>query len=1009
MANFFTSKKGVKIIAVSLALTVVAVTSISVMVPSYLDYQKYYSEVMSEREHQKYLDSLPLEFLGIEAKLNDGVEYFTDGKANPENDDFSVIAKFTEKGKDFEKVLRSDDFAISCPDDFAAKGGKIEVSYTYTPEAKEDEQVEPITKTAEVEVSLTKVAIKELKVTELPYRIYYSSDMEFDPSGMKLQGIFNNGHVVDLTANDISVETKGKLTSGLKEAKVSYEVEGIKVETNVPVTVINKDEYSDGEILSIANEGEVFANEGENVTNLNLNIRATYLNGNRLILNKDQYIIKSNVETASFLYNCVLSVYLKTNETINCKLVAGVKYFIEAEETTFTGFNKKEIKVNEQNIKVLEDAKNGNTMSFKINSKGLSKGKLYMNLSNLTKEDILLDNIIDLKINDKYYPVTSYVKANEDYNFENNLLILPVLKNGENDISLTFKNMDNKKISIDNFTYITKYDGEIYTDLDQYLDIELKNNRSPNLTVSKFADWHNNNGAYGHGLCSDGEFIYSTRTGYSESTRAITVNKYDIKTGKLVASSPKTEAGSLESCAGVTYYEGKIIVYFADGRMYSIDKSLSGTWTLFEDFKFEKLEKSVFKDVYFNTSKRKFAVFADSNVYVYNNDKKLATTISLNKEAGSLKRISGSNNYIFALFTNNGSYQPIVQVYDWNGKFVGRMVVNNNSEVMGSVVTNLQNTNCQGIVEVNDQLYFNVLKFSTANGGDQTLMIKADYPKFNEKLNVVLNAGEYVDYSITTGQAVSLTGKPVNGNYGLLDGTSGGYSMGGASDGKYLYLAVNTNGNYGTTLFKVDPVSYEVIAKSLQFSVGDVDGDNSRLFIKDGVLYCIGHNNKIFSIELSKFEEKCKVTESTLTFSELGTLQSAYYNENIKKFALMIDGKVVITDENKNVLVDNISLALNQGGFSVSSLTADDKYIYVSYVRNNANNVPFKVFTWDGKLVSTTSINGVTLGTNGTADRNFNLQTVFTHNDKIYASVCSWDNGSKYYLFSVDFDTTNLE
>lgn len=68
-----------------------------------------------------------------------------------------------------------------------------------------------------------------------------------------------------------------------------------------------------------------------------------------------------------------------------------------------------------------------------------------------------------------------------------------------------------------------------------------------------------------------------------------------------------------------------------------------------------------------------------------------------------------------------------------------------------------------------------------------------------------------------------------------------------------------------------------------------------------------------------------------------------------------------------------------------------------------------KVFTWDGKLVSTTTINGVTLGKNGTADRNFNLQTVFTHNNKIYASVCSWDSGSKYYLFSVDFDTTNLE
>ena len=1007
MANFFTSKKGVKIIAVSLALTVVAVTSISVMVPSYLEYQKYYNEVMSEREHQKYLDSLPLEFLGIEAKLNDGVEYFTDGQANPENEDFSVIAKFTEKGKDFEKVLRSDDFNISYGEDFATNGGKIEVSYTYTPEAKEDEEVESITKTAEVDVKLTKVALKELKVTELPYRIYYSSDMEFDPSGMKLQGIFNNGHVVDLDDNDINVETKGKLTSSLKDVKVSYEVEGIKVETNVPVTVINKEDYTDGEILSIANEGEVFANEGENISNLDLNIRATYLNGNRLILNKDQYIIKSNVETASFLYNCVLSVYLKTNETINCKLVAGVKYSIEAEETTYTGFNKKDIKVNEQNISVLVDAKNGNTISFKINSSGLSKGKLYMNLSNLTNEDILLNNIVDLKVNDKYYPVTSYVKASEDYNFENNLILLPVLKNGENDISLTFKNMDNKKISLDNFTFITKYEGEVYTDLDQYLDIEMRNNRAPNLTVSKFYDWHNDNGAYGHGMCSDGEFIYSTHTSWSADKRATIVNKYDIKTGKLVAASPKTAVGLLETCAGVTYYEGKIIIYFADGTVYSIDKSLSGTWTKFEDFKFEKLEDAVLRDVYYNTSKRKYTVLSSNSVYIYNNEKKLEKSISLNKETGTLQRISGSNNYIFALYSGNGKYQPIIQIYDWNGNYLGRMVINNNNEIMGSVVTDLTKTNCQGLVEVNDQLYFNVLKFGTGNSGDQTLMIKADYPKFNEKLNVELNVGEYVDYSATTGKTVSLTGNPVNGNYGLITDSPNGYSMGGVSDGKYLYLADNTSGNRGTTLLKVDPNTYSIVAKSTQFTVGDIAGDNSRLFIKDGILYCIGHKNKIFSIELSKFEDKCKVAESELSFSELGTLKSAYYNENIKKFALMADGKLIITDENKNVLVDNISLS--QSGFAASSLTADNKYIYVSYVTNNASNIPFKVYTWDGKLVLSTTINGFTLGMNGEKNKNFNVQAIFTHNDKMYASVCSWDSGSKYYLFSVDFDATNLD
>ncbi len=1012
MKNFFKTKKGVKTSVGIVAALVAVVSTISIMVPSYVAYKKYYDAAIAERDHQKYLNSLPLEFLGISAELSDGKEYYTDGKAHPENEDFTVTAHFTEKGKDFDKILRTDDFVVTTPEDFASKGGKIVVSYTYTPEkTKEDDpEPEPITKTDEIEISLTKVIVKSLEITQLPYRVYYSDDMEFDPTGIKVKAIFNNGHTVELNDKDIAVNTKGKLSSSLEAAQISYTCEEVTVTTDVPIKVDTKTNYVDGDILSISTEDEVFVNDGDILSDITLNIRANYENGNKLLLPHDKYVVEGNMDKASFASNCVLNISLKNNKDVSCKVVATVKRVIEMENTTLVGGTKKTITDNNKDIQIVEGFENGNSISFTINSTNNVKGDLSMRMSNLSNTGITLDNIMTLKINGRYNPIISSIASSETYSFEKLILTNALLKTGENKIEITFKNMKDINVAIDSASFQTKYDGVLYANLDQYLEKSLSSGNTIDLKVSAVGNWDGTGGAYGHGLCSDGTYLYAPHTGYSESTRKIVVNKYDPSTGKVLKSSPATEQGALESTAGITYYDGKIIVYFANGKCMAIDSSLDGNWNEY-DYGFKGLEKSIFKDVYFNSSKKQFAILSGESIYIYKNDRTAKTSFALmNETGGSIKRITGTPDYIYAVFSKDGAYKPIVHMYDWEGNFKGKIIIPNSNEVMGNVVTKLSNTNVQGLVVFNDSLYFNVLKFSTANGGDSTLIIKADYPKLSEKLEFNFTIGEYIDYC----NDKSLTPTLDSESLGALNDVAGGYAMGGCSDGKYIYAAVNVGGNNVTRVHKYDLNNGKLVAASKNFNVATMDGDNSRLFIKDGIIYCIGKDSegkygKLFELALDKFDENATFKESTLSFESLGALKSAQYNQNFKKFALMVDNKLVITDEKQNVLCEGKTLSYP--GFGASSLTADDKYIYVSYVTNNRSDLPMDVFDWEGNKIKTVLVPNFGLENNSSGGSvNFNVQCIFIHNGKLYASVCSWDSGAnKYNLFKINFDKSVLE
>ena len=86
----------------------------------------------------------------------------------------------------------------------------------------------------------------------------------------------------------------------------------------------------------------------------------------------------------------------------------------------------------------------------------------------------------------------------------------------------------------------------------------------------------------------------------------------------------------------------------------------------------------------------------------------------------------------------------------------------------------------------------------------------------------------------------------------------------------------------------------------------------------------------------------------------------------------MLNGKLVITDEKQNSLCEGKTLSYP--GFNPSSLTADDKYIYVSYVTNNRSDLPMDAFDWEGNKIKTVLVPNFGLRVNSTGKNvNFNV------------------------------------
>ena len=991
-----------KLIIIVTALTIFAVTSVSLMTTSYSEYQEYYQAVMAEKEYQKYLDTLPLSFDSLSVSVNDGVTYYATGKARPSKEDLTVIAHFSEKGKAFDRILDASEFELVVPADFSTEGGSITVKYLYQPEKAEDatEDPAPIIRSSELNISLTPVVLTSLKVLSSPYRVYYSDEMSFEKDGIKLEAGFNCGEKIILDAADIEVLTTGNLSVGTESAKISYTSGDVTLEADVPITVASAAEYDDGEIIKIKADDGAYASvaHGQSPETANPpSVRATYKSGNRLLLAPNEYSITSETETAYFYNSCILKISLNSNPAIACQMAANVSYMGEAEDATAVGGTKADISdalfSSGATVGTMTGFKDGDSLTFTINSENIVKAPLSIRIANMSDSDINLAEIITVKVNGRYLPVSLLSVINpgklptaEAYSFSSYTLSNVVLNKGINTIEITFRNMKDASVAIDYIALETKYKGMISSNTEEHIVNSFEAGITPELTVELVKDFHSvTNGLYIHGMCTDGKYIYVSRTTDLEeekTVRCIMVSKYDAVTYELIASAPLSADASCETNAGITYYDGKIIIFYNNGTEWCIDPSLTGEWTEYTGFAFEGTDGVALRDVYYNNVTNQFAVFTGEKVTIYGKDMKAVTSFNFKSESGSLKsaRMSGSADYIYVTFNKDGIFKPTVQMYDWAGNYIGRFVAPNSPDVFGTFDS--AKTNIQGMTIVNGDIIFAQIRWTTKGSA----LLKVSYPRVEAALDFDLTIGEYVAATIDGGVTSSATAAPSN----KIPAT-GVYAMGGAYDGEYLYISMNGLKNLTTTISKVDPVTLQVIGETVTFVPAEIDGDNSRIFLKDGKLYCIIRDGSMYEINTNDLNGVgCNVTKSELSFAQYGTAFSAVWGESAGKFAVLTnDKKLHIVNEDLSSFVKGITL--KNGSAAPSSVTCDDKFIYVSY--KASASVPVDVYTWDGEKVGSVTVSGFTLGT----DVSFNVQAIFFVDGQMHATVCSWTNGHMVY------------
>lgn len=1060
----FRSKRFLTVFVIVTALVICAIVALSVMVPAWATYKDYYDTAIAEREHKKYLNSLPLELLGITANLGAGVEFYDNGKAAPTTDDFEVMAHFTEKGQERDEMLMPSDFELIVPADFAQKGGTVTIKYSWTSPTAE-EGAEPKVLTADVPVSLTHVALKKLTVTSKPYRIYYSDEMSFEKEGMEAKAEYNDGSYVMLTERDLGVKTKGPLEAGMTAATVSYNDGESEVTADVPVTVVGASEYYDGDIVSIDTDGEVYLSEGDILANVKPSVRATYVSGNRLLLgDSNAYTVEGNTEKASFMKNCVITIRLKDDSSISKRVAATVRNGIDAEDAGKTGGEDVTVTgwaYDEDGMLVEDEAQTtavegASELSFVLESDSIAKTNFSMRIANRTKEGgqivpVNLASVAKLTVNGRYVPIDrNYVLAAQSaadadkYMFTDVYLPDLTLNPGANDIKLTF--VSPAKLAIDRLDLTTKYEGKFYESMSDYISECASTGSEFDLDIEKVVDWTIiGNKAYAHGLCSDGEYIYAASAN-SDSPRALVVTKIDPATGEALASSNADNAPMVtEDCAGVAYYDGKIIVNLADGGFMAAPAGegfVNGvTFTAYDGFAFEGLDGITVNDIYWNNAAQRFAVRTSSNVLLYDANFKRVGSFALTADtAGGIKRMTGSDDYIFVNYSGNGTYTPVIHVHDWDGNYIGRVVIPNTLDLMGDVVQDPNNTNTQGITYHNGDFWFSIIKFGTSNGGDSSVVMRASLPEVSIDRDLNLNFGEFLASCADEHYEPQFEVVPATGSVGEIGDVTQGYTMGGISDGEYIYLALNTGGNVSTAIYKIDPSTYEVVANTVAVDTniprdesGEVVspnyGDNSQLMIKDGVLYIFVIGNKVYSIPLSEIENGAKPVEATdLPFGEVTSgvgrtdvLKGAYWSDAVGKFTVVDKtGKMFLLEEDGTQVGDTITLR-SYSGMKVTSVTGDDKYIYVAYSVNNQTSVPFDIYTWDGSFVGSGAPEGIHLrqnvgGTEGgdPVHQPYNIQAIFFHDGEMYTTFCSWTNDdyrgdTGLYLWKMSADYTTYD
>lgn len=1053
-----------------------------VFLTSYTSWNDYYKQMLIKKERfDKEQEPEVTVMNGIRVSVKDGVGFFKNGKASADKANFIVEGLYTIGNevtkRDYEEELSASDYTLTVPENFVENGGELKFNFKTEEEKKDeegntvyvkgdkdkgdkvdkdgfklDEKGNKIPETVTVydftetmNIELLDVKLDHIEVTKNPYLVAYAEGDKFQSAGMTVNAVYNDGSKIENLAASLLDIKKDALTAEDKTVKLAYkygEAEDEVIYGEVPVNVMTKEEFTNGELENLTVIGDVSLEVGKDVSSVKPVVYASYSSGNYIKLDESEYNVSGLKGVAEFGKKYNLVITSAAQPEISTRLSLYPTKSLAAEQATLKGATAYDGYV--------KDFDSGDYIEFVYNSATATVVNFYLNMSNgyLVYENgafiakaINFNDFAYVSVNGKLKQVSYGFSSGGPYEYMSDGLMTYdkvyigayAVKAGDNIVRICFKDSSSGVTAaygqyvagaIEKLEAATEVATSSYNSLGEYV-VECKESGATEAyKVTKELEWGNFGITSGtnwvYAAATDGDYIYfySNRAGSGNDligTQGATIIKYDPNEKKVVAySAAMNYAG--ETNASIFTRDGYVYSIASDGTFMRLPTSFTCNGTAKVEYvpslalKNEKGESvnATLKAVYYNQTSRKYAALSGSNISIYNAKGEyetsfaVKTSVSVKKPDGtpgnaSAAKITGDSDYIYVGYKNNGIISPAMTVYDWSGKFIADIQPTNTTDIMGFATTG--SCNVQSIVSLDGNVYFTMLRWVSGNQSSVYKVEAVGGSSEDKPVTENMDLYEYIEACNEKG----VTPSYIKTSLGMAQGVSG-YAHGLATDGKYLFVSYNdTSAKGNTSIAKIEAATGKFIGRTVTFERGSAWNNGDYLCYMDGYVYVVLPNGAVKRVKADSITSANEAVCENYDLKINGLTANKFaltYNSLVGKIAVLAGGTVHIAGAKSLTVESSVASSLTKP----MGIASDANYIYAFDEKNSEfGSALINVYDWSGNLVK----KGVVVPNLITTETNNNVQSMCVINGEYYFLVCRWGSGGE--IVKVSFDTSVLK
>lgn len=521
---------------------------------------------------------------------------------------------------------------------------------------------------------------------------------------------------------------------------------------------------------------------------------------------------------------------------------------------------------------------------------------------------------------------------------------------------------------------------------------------------------------YIHGACNDlNDDRYAYFSMNQTANKKGIIGKYDFETKKIVAYSKPFVLSNEEHWsdnANIFSYKDKVYIIDSYGKFGSIKTSeltgLDSAQVTQNDttlvFKENGKEISNIKAVAYNKKVNKFAVYAGTKLYYFNEGLNLEKTIT---NISGLQTIYSDGTDLFGLIKNEmgfdvetkkdgektvvtkGTYYDTATInqFDWNGNLISTSTYGNQEKPIGDVYTvnRVRCTNIQNMIVHNGKLFFTRLVY--VGYGKMKIgayLYEFDTSALTKHSNITL--GEYVEKNDKAGLENKFVAKEM---FSRRREDGYGYLQGATTNGDYVYYSFTNGTNSQANIVRSNPLTGEWVSSTNSIEVASSNpksADAGKIFFYNDNVWVTKFDSKTV-VEVNK--DTLVETGKTITFSNMPeSIKNVAYDKFNDRLIILGTSGTLYRCENE----ETITKLADPKGFSgeyISNLFANDDYIYVTNTTNGVKGVKTSIFDFDGNLVKQVNVEdklNISPKTN-----NFNTQGLIDYKGVAIIIGLSWD------------------